>query len=1141
MRRAPGVRSRMSLCRLPVVALCALALLGALACTLARAAGAVAMPSAPVAEFPAGDALEQPQSLAVDASSGDVYVLDSASETIDKFDAAGNPVAFTATGSYISGNQLTGTPTGGLELDGAASASEIAVDNAAGPFAGDIFVAAENARAVEVFASDGEYLGALQGPGGPESIAPCGVAVDGSGRVYVANSHGSLVRYVPTGSSLPVGNGDYATSEITVAREPCSIAADSAGDVFELKYNGPLYEYAAGQFPASGSAPGEPREIAESGRAVAVDPRSGRVYDDEGLQISVLETAGASPELLEVLGLGALSGSSDGVAVADTGATPTVYATDEAASPPAVYVFGTPAPVAPTVASESVANVTAETADLLGRVDPEFSATKYHFEYGPTSTYGTSVPVGERDAGETGGPFGVQGAGPVHLTGLQPGSIYHYRLVATNGHGTAFGADATFTTQSPAAAVGLLDGRAYELVSPPEKEGALLLTISGYPGPSGGGVVQAEAGGEAITYLSNGAFQQPVSAPLGSQYLATRAAGGWSNANITPPTRSGEGAPGHGGPYEAFAADLSSGLLRTAGLNPAAGAHVASPPLAPGAPAGYENYVLRSGLKSGAPGSFEAALTAPPSVSAQEFEMELAGSDPQLQHVVLRTSAALTPGASPGQYNLYEWTPGVPGAQLQPVSVLPGETSATPFGSKLARSPNAISDGGTRVYFEGDGGLYLREGQSTTLVSSGGRYWAISGDGSRAFFTDSDLLTANAGFEDLYMFEAVTGKVVDIAPHGDVQGVLGASEDGSYVYFVANGALAPGAVPGHCLSNSGGDGTQWRKCNLYVWHEGALRFIASLSGEDETERPKSEEGYAFSADDWAEELINRTARVSADGLHVVFMSSSDLTGYESVNAETGLPEQEVYAYDAATRALNCLSCDPTGARPIGPSAIPAGDWIGGSYGGSGLMEAQYLPRVISDEDGHARVFFDSANPLVSNDTNGVQDVYEWEEAGRGSCQSAVGCTALISSGTSSEESLFLDAGANGDDVFFLTRAQLTAQDHDNLLDIYDARAPHVPGEAVGAPSALAVTAPCENGDACRPAATPQPTVFAAPPSATFNGAGNPTSPQSGGKTRHKTHHSTRRRSHGRRHTRKRHDARRPRARGRQTTTRKGGK
>ena len=47
--------------------------------------------------------------------------------------------------------------------------------------------------------------------------------------------------------------------------------------------------------------------------------------------------------------------------------------------------------------------------------------------------------------------------------------------------------------------------------------------------------------------------------------------------------------------------------------------------------------------------------------------------------------------------------------------------------------------------------------------------------------------------------------------------------------------------------------------------------------------------------------------------------------------------------------------------------------------------------------------------------------------------------ALISSGTSQKESAFLEATPSGDDVFFLTAAQLSPQDTDDAFDIYDAR------------------------------------------------------------------------------------------------------
>jgi hypothetical protein len=97
--------------------------------------------------------------------------------------------------------------------------------------------------------------------------------------------------------------------------------------------------------------------------------------------------------------------------------------------------------------------------------------------------------------------------------------------------------------------------------------------------------------------------------------------------------------------------------------------------------------------------------------------------------------------------------------------------------------------------------------------------------------------------------------------------------------------------------------------------------------------------------------------------------------------------------------------------------------------------------------------------------------------------------SLVSSGTSGEESTFLDASENGDDVFFLTSARLAPQDLDGALDVYDARV--CSGSSPCLAGGSAVSPPCATADACRAAPSPQLGVFGAPPSATFNGAGNP--------------------------------------------------
>jgi hypothetical protein len=162
-----------------------------------------------------------------------------------------------------------------------------------------------------------------------------------------------------------------------------------------------------------------------------------------------------------------------------------------------------------------------------------------------------------------------------------------------------------------------------------------------------------------------------------------------------------------------------------------------------------------------------------------------------------------------------------------------------------------------------------------------------------------------------------------------------------------------------------------------------------------------------------------------------------------------------------------VSCNPTGA--------PGG---GGTLRRS--FKGGFEPRWIS-EDGN-RVFFESGEPLVAQDTAGT-GVYEWERERSGSCQPRGpvrpngGCLYLLSGGTS--DAFFLDASASGNDVFIITRAQLTPQDAGETYEVYDAR--------VGAVEALAEQACTGTGCQGLPSAPPP---FATPSSVTFNGVGN---------------------------------------------------
>jgi hypothetical protein len=386
---------------------------------------------------------------------------------------------------------------------------------------------------------------------------------------------------------------------------------------------------------------------------------------------------------------------------------------------------------------------------------------------------------------------------------------------------------------------------------------------------------------------------------------------------------------------------------------------------------------------------------------------------------------------------------------------------------------------------------------------------------SKVFFINGELgsrphrLTKGAGEgQDLYECEMVEKagelecKLSDIGK--ETLGVLGASEDGSYVYFVSNSVLAEGAVPGEC--GVGVKVSPSATCNLYVRHGGVTKFVAVMSAED--------------GNDWTSALIGLSARVSPDGNWVEFMSQRSVTGYDNRDAVSGKPDAEVYLYDANTGRVMCASCDPTGARPTGAEYFKLEPGSGGLTGGprgvwssSGWVAAnvpgwiQYRsgesakqPRYLSDS---GRLFFNSGDALVPQDVNGTQDVYEYEPPGVGGCtaasvtfsESSGGCVGLISAGTSAEESGFLDASENGGDVFFVTYSKLQPQDYDNALDIYDAH--ECTSGSPCFPTAVPQPPACTTAEACRVAPTPQPAIFGSPSSATFSGAGN-IAPGSGG-------------------------------------------
>lgn len=104
--------------------------------------------------------------------------------------------------------------------------------------------------------------------------------------------------------------------------------------------------------------------------------------------------------------------------------------------------FTTPPVPTPIVLTGGASEVTVGAATLTGTVDPQDWETSYYFEYGPSATYGSRWPSLDVTLG------GLTGGQPIvtFLQNLQPGTTYHYRLVASNPGGTSYGADQTFTT-----------------------------------------------------------------------------------------------------------------------------------------------------------------------------------------------------------------------------------------------------------------------------------------------------------------------------------------------------------------------------------------------------------------------------------------------------------------------------------------------------------------------------------------------------------------------------------------------------------------------------------------------------------------------------------------------------------------------
>lgn len=753
-----------------------------------------------------------------------------------------------------------------------------------------------------------------------------------------------------------------------------------------------------------------------------------------------------------------------------------------------------------------------DVAHLGAEVVPLGIPTTGYFEYISDAGYqesgfanATRVPgvAGELEFGSGDTPV----LRAVTLAGLAPGTTYHYRVSVTDsllGTDRVIGPERVFRTfplppESPQPCLSndvfrvgpsalLADCRAYELVSPLEKGSGDVIAptevISGHPAT----LDQSAIDGSKVAYGSYRAFGDAEAGPYTSQYVAERSSEGWQSHTITPLRGRALTEVGLQADTEVrvLSPDLCEAWLTT----------VAEPPLTPDAVPKNRNIYRRHDGGTCGEKSYE-ALTTLPSAHPENViyrTMELQGLSTTGTSAIYTVNDNLEGTSAPvnpeEKLQLYERTP--TGTKF--VCILPNGkpyTGACSAGtnfefiiagqSRAASLDNAFSPDGKRVFWtayggvsKGPGPIYLRiNGNKTVAVSKVGE--EKSGTTASIFLkgnedsTEALFLTG----EDLYEFDLPSETTTLIAHQ--VPGILGASEDLSRIYVVSKEALT-GENADHHAPVAG-------KPNLYLAEGGNFSFVAALVSKDVAPFPSTSIG-GTSATSFAP--FTRNSRISPDGAQAVFMSSGSPTGYDNTDARNGKADAEVYRYDVSSEKLNCLSCNPTNARPLGSDIVRGvfEFWAGGSI--SGWENDLYAARNLAE--GGGRVFFESSDALSVHDTNGVGDVYEWEEPGVGTCSKAAssysplngGCIELISSGQSARSSEFNDASPNGDDVFFSTLASLVPQDY-GLVDVYDAR---VDG---GLPSPPAPPAECE-GEACQNA-SPAPEAQT-PSSLGYEGPGN---------------------------------------------------
>ncbi len=815
------------------------------------------------------------------------------------------------------------------------------------------------------------------------------------------------------------------------------------------------------------------------------------------------------------------------------------------------------APVPPVITGVGYSEVTDTSFRAIGKIDPRNSDTGYVVEYGTTPSLGSHT-----DPVSIGGGTSPMLVSQV-VSGLDKDTTYYFKLVATN----AFGATSSFqkTVHTRATALPLPDNRAYEQVSPVDKDNVNAANFKNSDILVNSGVSQQASvvarDGSAAAYTSDAPFGGAQVTVASAMHRSVRGAAGWQTSPVVPLFCAID--PDHP------STPVNQGDTPVAFSDPNLGRAVVQhpefegcglPALDPAAPSPQSNLYLAD--YGADPFSYQ-LLNPAPSFGADPSAVTRAGfyqgAAEDGSHIVYSSTGQQLGGgagdAPAGDYSkLYDYQPGgglsllsrdTADAAFATSSLLGGAKGINGGNSSNADARNAISTDGSHAFFQNPTGgsgcstaaceLYVREGGATTEWVSEQEcsiacpdasgpdifQWAAPG-GGKALFLSGGKLTDS-----------------DTSPAGTCDSAGGQSCD---LYRWVQTPPASGPFVGHHLidlsvDNEPGDGTKAGVLGVIgASDDGDTVFFAArgqiVSGEDTTANSVKLYRWRYDPDSNTDSIDYlglspdvagaskdeqnwsfATRQVSADGRYLLFDTTAPLTV-----ADTDIgADRDVYRWDAQG-GWRCLSCQQPGAASNGDAYLATSRGFGLNF-----LSGEAAETMSADGQ---RVFFTAFDPLSPADTdppcrpgtgslNGYTeeaaacgDVYEWHD----------GALSLIS-GAGNQFSELMGVGNNGNDVFFLTRDRLVGWDTDNLIDVYDAR---VGG---GFPEPPATGVPCDlNAGACEGAPSAAPATTGAG-TAAFQGQGNPKPKHK--KAKKKKHHKKKhhKKKHHRKHKKAKHHKR----------------